>query len=206
MKKSVIFPLLMIFMIFSCNFFVSCGNKAANDTEANANADEDSDKEDLEDEEEDEVPELFISKQGKFKADFMGGRPKQTSEMVPTDAGNIEMFSFVYEKSATEAFMIAYGDYPSALVEGQDPYGLIESARDGALEGSTQEDNEKLKVNGFPATRTYAFNPTNNIYYVYEVILAKNRLYQVMAARDGDYPSDNTVERFVDGFTITMKK
>lgn len=182
---------------FSLN---SCGMMGGKDTETS-----ESDTDDTEDDAEEPEVDLYSSKDGKFKVNFPG-TPEISSQMVPTEAGDIEMFSYMVEKSATEAFMIAYGDYPSSMIDGNDPYDLIEGARDGALEKNVIESNKRMKVDGFPGTRTFAYDSTQNLYYVYEVVLANNRLYQIMAVRDGDYPTDKTIEDFMDSFTITMKK
>ncbi len=195
MKKHFIYCVFLSILAVGTFTFTACGDKSGSS----------SGQSDSDEAEEEEI-EYYVSKDGQFKANFWGATPELSSQMVPTEAGDIEMFSYMYEKSATEAFMIAYGDYPSSLIEGNDPYVLIEGARDGALETCTIESNKKLKVNGFPALRTYAIDEIQNYYYVYEVVLAKNRLYQVMALRDGSYPDDATVEEFLDGFVITMKE
>lgn len=201
MKKNFIYVVFLSFLAVFTFSMSSCGSlkSDSDDTEVSDNKDADEDDAPAEDD------DFYVSKDGKFKVKFPG-TPEVTSQMVPTDAGEIEMFTYIYEKSATEAYMVAYGDYPSALIDGADPYELLEASRDGALETSKIEDNKDMKVNGFPAIRTKAIDVEQNFYYIYEVILAKNRLYQVMIVRDGDYPSDSVVSDFVDDFEITMKK
>jgi hypothetical protein len=197
MKKNFIYVVFLSFLAVFTFSMSSCGNlkSDSDDTEVADNDDVD----------EAEADDFYVSKDGKFKVKFHG-TPEVTSQMVQTEAGEIEMFTFIYEKSATEAYMVAYGDYPSSLIDGADPYELLEASRDGALETSKIEENKNMKVDGFPAIRTKAINVAENYYYVYEVILAKNRLYQVMIVRDGDYPSEDVVPDFVDDFQITMKK
>lgn len=193
MKKNVVYALFLGILAVTGLSFSSCSGNAS---DAKDKTEEVADTEE---------EEFFISKDGQFKARFPG-EPTRDSQMVPTEAGDIEMISFVYEKSATEASMIAYSDYPSSLVDGQDPMTLLGSARDGSLEGNFVESNKEIKVGGWPAIRTKAIDKTQNLYYVLEVILAKNRLYQLLMVRDGSYPTDEAIEEFMDTFVITMKK
>lgn len=151
------------------------------------------------------VENKFTSKDGQFAANFPTD-PKRSSDMVPTEAGNIEMISYTYEKSATEAWMVAYGDYPSALVDGQDAGTLVKSARDGAFGETPNIEKEKsVTNNGFEGI--YSKGKSSDGYYViYEAFLAKNRLYQIMIIRDGSYPAEEDEKSFLESFEITMKK
>ncbi|KAF5032823.1 hypothetical protein DSECCO2_613150 [anaerobic digester metagenome] len=196
MKKNFIYALLLGILAVTGLSFSSCSGNAS---DAKDNTEE------VADVDADEDDDYFVSKDGKFKARFPG-EPTRDSQMVPTEAGDIEMISFVHEKSATEACMIAYSDYPSSLVEGQDPMTLLGSARDGSLEGNFVESDKEMKVGGWPAIRTKAIDKTQNLYYVLEVVLANNRLYQLLMVRDGSYPTDEAIEEFMDTFVITMRK
>jgi len=194
MKKNFIRILFVGIFAFSTLSFISCGNKASNN-----------DKDDKDNVETEESKNYFSSKDGMFKANFPG-QPTQESQMVQTDVGKIEMFTFTYERSATEVYMIAYSDYPSSSIDKQDEMELLKSAKDGALGGNIVESNKEMKVNGWPAIRSKAIDKQSNTYYIYEVILAKNRLYQVFMIRNGSYCSDESVKDFLDTFIITMKK
>ena len=193
MKKNLVYALIFGFLSVTCVSFSSCSGKPSDEkdnTEKVVGTDEE---------------EYFVSKDGKFKARFPGD-PTRESQMVPTEAGDIEMISFIYEKSATEAYLVAYSDYPSSLIDPANPMILLENARDGSLEGNFVESNKELKVNGWPAIRTKAIDKVQNMYYVLEVIMAKNRLYQLLIVRNGSYPSDESIKDFMDAFVITMKK
>lgn len=196
MKKNFIYAVFLGFLAVAGLSFVSCSGKSSQ-AETSTDA--------VKEEAEDEAEDMFVCKDGQFKANFPS-KPEYSTQMVPTEAGDIEMISYVYEKSATEAYMIAYSDYPSKLIDGQEPMDLLKSARDGSLEGMEIENNQEMKVSKWPAIRTNAVNKAENLYYILEVVMAKNRLYQVLMVRDGTYPSDNAVEDFMDSFVITMKK
>lgn len=205
MKRKYLQFLFILFFAFSTFAWVSCG-MLSNDDDNNIEISDDEDDDDNE-REDSKDNDLFVSKDGQFKINFPES-PEITSDIVPTDAGDIELYSFLYEKSATEAYMVAYGDYPSALVDEDDPYSMLISARGGALEDMEAliEDEKEFEINKFPALRTYAISQTDNYYIVYEAALANNRLYQIMMVRDGTYSSEENVESFMDSFVITMKK
>jgi len=139
-------------------------------------------------EEENSIPEegdLFTSKDGKFKINF-SGTPTESSDIVPTEVGNIEMTSFMYEKSATEAYMVAYNDYPSEMVKNSSVDDLLDGAKNGSSSslGITQFDiDKKMEIEGNPGRH---FKGTNGAYYAeYKLFLKGNRLYQIALIRDG---------------------
>ena len=61
--------------------------------------------------------EIYESEDGRFKINFLGATPTVSQQAVPTELGDIEITMFIYEKSITEAYVIGYNDYPSAIIE-----------------------------------------------------------------------------------------
>jgi len=157
-------------------------------------------------EEENSIPEegdLFTSKDGKFKINF-SGTPTESSDIVPTEVGNIEMTSFMYEKSATEAYMVAYNDYPSEMVKNSSVDDLLDGAKNGSSSslGITQFDiDKKMEIEGNPGRH---FKGTNGAYYAeYKLFLKGNRLYQIALIRDGSYATPERAEAFFGSFALT---
>lgn len=145
--------------------------------------------------------EKFTSEDGKFKISFPG-TPKIESQAIPTEVGNIEMKSFSYEKSVTEAYMVAYSDYPSELVKQSDPETLLTGAKEGALtsQSATLEKEEKITLDGNPG---YYFTAVKDSYYMcYKIFLKDNRLYQILMLRDGAYPSKEAIDEFIGSFEL----
>lgn len=145
--------------------------------------------------------EKFTSVDGKFKIAFPA-EPDIKSDTVATDVGIIEMISFTYEKSITEAYMIAYCDYPSEIVKKSDPDVLLQGAKEGALSSqkATMESDEKITLDGNPG---YYFTAVKGDYYMcYKIFLKGNRLYQILMLRDGAYPSAEAVEEFMGSFEL----
>ncbi len=146
--------------------------------------------------------DLFHSVDGKFKINF-NGEPTETSEIIPTEVGDIEMTSFMYEKSATEVYLVAYNDYPSDMVKNSS----VDDMLDGAKNGSSSSMNivsfdvdENLEIEGNPGRH---FKGNNGSYYVeYKLFMKENRLYQIAIIRDGSYATSERSEEFYGSFEL----
>lgn len=156
--------------------------------------------------EENSIPEegdLFTSKDGKFKI-YFSGTPTESSDTIPTEVGKIEMTSFLYEKSVTEAYMVAYNDYPSEMVKNSSVDDLLDGAKNGSSSslGITQFDiDNKMEIEGNPGRH---FKGTNGSYYAeYKLFLKGNRLYQIALIRDGSYATPERAEAFFGSFSLT---
>jgi len=157
-------------------------------------------------EEEAEAPvevsgDIFTSDDGKFQIRFPGD-PEVTSENVPTDVGDIEMFTFMYEKSVTEVYMVAYSDYPSAMIELSKTEDLIQGAKEGVVGniGATIEEEKKITLGDYEGIMFKAASETYFLYY--KLYMVKNRLYQIGILRDGSYPEKSAVTDFIDSFKL----
>lgn len=148
--------------------------------------------------------DAFVSEDGNYSINFPG-TPEVTNESVPTAAGNIEMTMAMYEKSATEVYMSSFNDYPSAIVEGQDPYQMLEGALGGATGsmGVTIEDEKRQEeYQGYPSIY-YKGHAASGYHATYRVLLKGNRLYQVGALRDGSHITPEMEESFLGSFQLT---
>jgi len=196
--KKINYLVIATFFVASI-FIVSCGGasdeeveakasdilEALNDIESNTNT----------------VAEKFYSEDGKFKASFTG-TPEVSNESIPTEVGNIEMFMFMYEKSATEIELLAYSDYPSALVEASDKDQMLQDAKDGAVNnlGAIIVEEKKITYKGYKGLEFKA--NSSQIYVNYKIFLVKNRLYQIAIMRDGSFASKENVDKFFDSFEL----
>jgi hypothetical protein len=192
--------IILVASIASVSLLSACGGGMTE--EEIQNAIDDATENMLEEEEEDN---LFVSEDGNFSVDFLGQTPTKTSSNVPTDVGDVEINMFMYEKSVTEALMVAYSDYPSEMIDESDGAdNLLQGAKNGALGnlGITSTDVEKkIDIDGHPGL---FFTGNNGQYFVtYEVYLVHNRLYQVAILRDGSYASDEDRNTFLGSFKLT---
>ena len=143
----------------------------------------------------------FHSEDGKFKIIF-SGEPTHTPEIIPTEIGDIKMHMFMYEKSITEAEMVAYNDYPSAMVDLVDADQMLQDAKKGSVEslGATITEEKVITYNGHKGLE---FKANSSQYYVnYKVFIVKNRLYQIALMRDGSYAVQDDVDNFFNSFEL----
>lgn len=149
--------------------------------------------------------DLYYSEDGKFKVKF-AGEPKVSSDIVPTDVGDIEMMSFLYEKSITEAYMVAYSDYPTAMVEQSSVKDMLIGAKNGSSGnmGITSFDlDEEVEMDGNPGM--YFKGNANSIYAEYKIFLVGSRLYQIAILRDGSYATPERSDEFFNSFKLVEK-
>ena len=152
-----------------------------------------------------EESDLFSSEDGKFKINFLG-EPTVTSDIIPTDVGDIEMMSFMYEKSVTEAYMVAYSDYPTEMVEASSTQDMLKGAKDGASGnlGITSFDlEENIELNGNEGM--YFKGAAGSIFVEYKIFLVGNRLYQVAILRDGSYATEERSGEFFNSFELVSE-
>ena len=152
--------------------------------------------------EEASADDLFYSEDGAFKIMFQG-EPKQDEQIVPTVAGDIEMVTFMYEKSITEVYMVAYSDYPSQMVE--------ESSVDEILANSKQGSSGNMGITSFDEEAEIEIDGNKGLFYKgkagslhveYKLYMVSNRLYQLAIIRDGSYSQAERSAEFFDSFEL----
>jgi len=193
MKKINFFVIAILF--FGSFLFVSCNETS----ETEATTDEITEAEDnstINNE-----ADKYHSVDGKFKVNFTG-TPKVSNEKVPTEVGDIEMFMFMYEKSLTEIEMIAYSDYPSAIVAVSDKDEMLNGAKEGALSNLEAVIKEEKQIT-YKGHKGIEFKANSSQYYVnYKIFLVNNRLYQIALMRDGSYATQSNVDKFFNSFEL----
>ena len=152
-----------------------------------------------------EIPsEIYESEDGRFKVNFLGATPEISSESVPTELGDIEITMFLYEKSATEAYIIGYNDYPSAIVEAGSTADMLAGGKEGVINsmGVTHLDlEEEVSIDGHSGLHFKGVAGTMHVEY--QMYLVENRLYQIGVIRDGSYVTQDRVDTFFGTFELT---
>lgn len=192
-----------LFTFFALSIFIlaSCGGPSVNDELNDALNDLQEDLENVDVADALGDASTFVSDEGNFSINFPG-TPTEETQSVPTEVGNIEMVTFMYEKSATEVYMVAYSDYPSALIELSNAKDLLGGAKDGALGtyGATVSTEKDITVDGNPGMY---FKANSDSYYVtYEIYLVENRLYQIVILKDGAYATEDDYNKFTKTFKL----
>jgi hypothetical protein len=148
--------------------------------------------------------EIYESEDGRFKVNFLGGTPEVSTQSVPTELGEIEITMFLYEKSITEAYIIGYNDYPSAIVEAGSTAEMLAGGKEGLVNsmGITQFDLEKeVSLNGYSGLHFKGV--AGSLHIEYQMYLVENRLYQIGIVRDGSYTTQDRVDTFLGTFELT---
>lgn len=150
--------------------------------------------------------DLYSSEDGRFKIMFQG-EPKQEEQIVPTVAGNIEMVTFMYEKSITEVYMVAYSDYPSQMVEESSVDEILANSKQGSSGnmGITEFDEEaEIEIDGNPGL--FYKGKTGSLHVEYKLYMVSNRLYQLAIIRDGSYSQPERSSEFFDSFQLIAEE
>ena len=148
--------------------------------------------------------EMYESEDGRFKVNFLGATPEVSQEVIPTELGNIEITMFLYEKSMTEAYIIGYNDYPSAIVEAGSTAEMLAGGKEGVVNsmGVTQFDlEEEVSLDGHSGLHFKGIAGTLHIEY--QMYLVDNRLYQIGVVRDGSYVTPDRADTFFGTFELT---
>lgn len=129
--------------------------------------------------------------------------PETGKEVVPTELGDLDMFTIMYEASYDKVYMLAYTDYPADLVNASDAAVLLNGAKEGSLGSfgiSTPSYEKSITFEGHPGT--YFEANGNDMYVAYKLILVENRLYQIVILQMSNPISDSEVEGFIDTFKL----
>lgn len=148
--------------------------------------------------------EIYESEDGRFKINFLGATPDVSTQSIPTELGEIEITMFLYEKSITEAYVLGYNDYPSAIVEAGSTDDMLAGGKDGVVNsmGITQFDlEEEVSLDGHSGLHFKGV--AGSLHIEYQMYLVDNRLYQIGIVRDGSYATQDRVDTFLGTFELT---
>ena len=148
--------------------------------------------------------EIYESEDGRFKVNFLGGTPDVSTQAISTELGDIEITMFLYEKSITEAYIIGYNDYPSAIVEAGSTEDMLAGGKEGVVNsmGVTQFDlEEEVSLDG--NSGLHFKGVAGSLHIEYQMYLVENRLYQIGIVRDGSYATQDRVDTFLGTFELT---
>lgn len=157
----------------------------------------------------------FTAPDGSFTV-RLPAEPEAQTETVPTEAGDIAVAMYLSE-SDDRMVMLSHNGFPDAIAEviaaGDDAtiQSLLDSGRDGAVSnvGGALQDEKQITVAGFPG-REFTFtvdssaSPTGSaITGIARVILASDRLYQLISLTNADETNPALVQAFFDSFQLT---
>lgn len=130
------------------------------------------------------------------------GKPKLTSDEVPTKAGPIRAFLAQWDREAT-VFLVAHAVYPpGGLAADRD--AVLDGARNGGVQraqGRLRQER-RLTVDGAPARRIVFDVPKGNQVGVALIVLNGNNLYQAIVVAPAGQETAADIDRFLKSFAL----
>lgn len=137
-----------------------------------------------------------------FEVNFFGQEPTKKTKPVDTALGELQMTTYMYEKSNAEVFMVALSDYPVGSLDGMDKSNLLESARDGYIGNlnMTVTNERKITTKGNPGIY---FEAHGGGYYTAAAdYIVGDRLYQVAILNSSNKPTKSNIQDFIFSFRL----
>ena len=147
----------------------------------------------------------FASEAGKFSISAPTDL-EESQQSVQTPVGPIDIHTFTAETKES-AFVVAYSDYPAAIVTESDPQMLLDSSRDGAISNlrGTLVQEEKIELESHPG-RSLLINATTETgepaVIDARIYLVNNRLYQILVVTPEKDTDPIKAAEFLNSFTL----
>jgi len=132
------------------------------------------------------------------------GTPKYEKRTTNSQAGALVLHNYsVARENDTIAYLVNRTDYPAAISDANSPERLLDLARDGQINSLQAKirSEKRLKVSGYPA-RELIFDSARGLTGHARLVLAKNRLYQVLGLATQGKARGAQLGRFVTSFAL----
>lgn len=144
----------------------------------------------------------YASADGRYKALFPGPVKTETTDVKAT-AGTLKLTLDSVEVSEGVIFLVTYIDVPDAVAKS--PVGpRLDKVRDGnkGTDGKVHTDKEiAVGADKHPGRDLLIEKPT--FFLRNRVVIAGNRLYQVMVQGSKEFVTSKEVDRYFDAFEVT---
>lgn len=145
----------------------------------------------------------FASSEGRYKVLFPGPVKTETTDVKTASGATLKLTLDSVKVIEGVIFMVTYIDSPGDVAKA--PAGpRLEKVRDGnkGADGTVLHDKElTVGVEKYPARDFVIEKPATTIRN--RVVIAGNRLYQVMLQGPKDLVTSKDVDRFFDSFEVT---
>jgi hypothetical protein len=134
------------------------------------------------------------------------GQAVKTSHRSETPLGSIDLTTFTVKlDDGRTAYMVAYNDYPPAMIKGADRDTILDRAVGGALGGKSHlVSKEPISLQRFPGRQVRA-TVRDGLQYKSRFYLVRDRLYQVSVVSAIANSSENDHQRFFDSFRLLLE-
>ena len=144
----------------------------------------------------------FASADGRYKTIFPGAVKTETTDVKAKDA-TLKLTLDSFELSEGVLFLVTYIDVPDDVAKSA-PGPRLDKVRDGnkGTDGKIHSDKElTLGADKLPGRDLLIEKPA--FFIRNRVVLADNRLYQVMVQGSKEFVTSKEVDRFFDSFEVT---
>ena len=149
--------------------------------------------------------QTFTSTEAGFHV-LVPAAPADEVQNIQTDAGPIPMRTFT-AKGLDAQYVVAFADYPAAVVAAQTSETLLSSARDGSVRSLSKavvSDERPVTLNGtYPGREYRADISDQGLSVVARIYLVKNRLYETLAIVPLQKATPADAQKFLDSFQLT---
>jgi hypothetical protein len=131
---------------------------------------------------------------------------EETQQSVETPVGPVEIYTYTAETDES-AYVVAFSDYPSQMIEESEPEMLLNSSRDGAIDnlGGTLIQEEIIDIEGHPGRSLVisADTTTDEATIINSrIYLVDNRLYQILVVSPEEHETKAVTKSFLESFAL----
>jgi hypothetical protein len=142
-----------------------------------------------------------------FSIEMPGDAPLSTQKIkVQDEAIEIKFYQFVSKTDPVTVYQVTYNDFPEAAVKGLPAGKRLDLAQQGLLANSKGKLEGKAipaKVKGADADREILVElPEGSGFARIVLVVAKNRLYQVMISGSKDQVMSEDADKFIKSFKL----
>ncbi len=144
----------------------------------------------------------YTNEEGKFSV-LLPGEPKEETSSIETDTGTIQIHLFGVPIGDTD-YIVAYTDYPAELINTKGAQGILDSARDGAVENTKGKllSDETIDLNGNPGKLLVVESPDGKGIAQAKIFLVGTRLYQVFVAAAKEKANTEENQNYLNSLRI----
>jgi hypothetical protein len=134
----------------------------------------------------------------------MPGTPSKSDQTQTTIAGAVPVRTYTLDKGS-EAYIVAYSEYPSAVFNSENSDTILNGARDGAVNNVHGQvlSERPLSQGSYVGREITGKAPDQNFGFTIHLYLANPRMYMLIYLKQGDQPITDDGRKFLDSFKIT---
>ncbi len=152
----------------------------------------------------DDAWKSFTSKEGRFSV-LMPGKPQQQKQAARAGEKSIEVHIFSAAPAVDRIVYVTYTDHPKADVEGKEE-AFVEGTSKGnvaTFKGKLVSDRKLTLGKGkHPGRDILVEMPDKKQQYRARIVLAGNRLYQVVAMGSAEFVKGKQADEYFESFKL----